>query len=254
MQNKKYEADFYADNLIMSFSQKQINKYFSIKKTLDSGKKIELPSIEPHSSLSPFNKAPIRENIEEIICHATKLFEFKSKSTSFFTDSKLTNTEKEQYREKYYEVINNINELKSQLFPILLEYKKSYDKHIKTILSIDAQYAEFLSYKAALYNEKEYEKQIKQIESVLKESKERFLSEAALTYHIYASVTIIYDDSINGFFKNSLSASGAPSFDAFNSNAFFEVTEAFCARVRLQLSSIMNPPSTEELLDKYFEI
>ena len=254
MQNNKYTSDFYEDNLIMSFSQKQINKYFSIKKKLDLGEKIELPNIEPQSPISPFDKAPLKENIEKIICEAIKLLDLKDVATSFFKSSKLTNTEKELYRAKYYEVINNINELKSQLFPILLEYKKSYDKHIKTILSIDAQYAEFLSYKAALHNEEKYEKQIKQIESVLKESKEGSLSEAALTYHIYASVSIIYEDCINGFFKNSLSASGAPSFDAFNSNAFFEVTEAFCARVRLQLSSIMNPPSTEELLDKYFEI
>ncbi len=213
------------DEIILTFSKDQLNKYNEIRDAesvvLDFD--TELPELNEISSYS------FDEFISLVEVEIKKLLAFKKYDSVFSVF--LTQEEIKAFIPVYYEVIRGISRYSKIVGADTWVLTMDISKAHRISAEMCEKYAAFLPYKAALYDREEYSSQIAEIDAKFKENIEYLdiyqnelvdrLKKADAFYSI-----------IQEFYKKAAEASDQPKFKKFDAYDFFWATEAFLEQIK----------------------
>ena len=213
------------DELILMFSKEQLKKYNEIKNSesvaLDFD--TELPELDEISQYS------FDEFISAVETEVKKLLAFK-KFDSMFSVS-ISQAEIKALVPVYYDTIlgieRHVKELSSNTRALAMNISQVDKMHA----SLCAKYADFLPYKAALYNRDDYERAIAELDDSFNQSIQLVQSYLDTSYERLKKVETIHG-IIQDFYQKASEASDSPKFKNFNARAFFYAIEAFIEQLK----------------------
>lgn len=213
------------DSLILTFNKEQLSIYYELLEKKD----LELNFDTALSPTQDYSLDVLDIEVLSILNEMTELIKFKKQKTMF--SSSLTQEKLQEFIPIYYKVINNIwyhqrnvrNEIVI-LSCLICDVEKS-------IADINQRYANFLPYKAALYNRPGYVSRIKYTDKQFKANIEKAngCKKALLSYF---DDLIKLCDIISDFFKKSSKASDEPKFKSFNTYDFFLSVDSFIEQLK----------------------
>ena len=212
------------DDLILTFNNEQIKVYESLLSKND----IELSF---DFSLNNFTEITIPSFEYEISCiinEAHRLLKLK-KTNSVFT-SDLSQDEIKKLIPIYYDVIKNIEYHKNNMGNCTWNLSCELDKSNSIHSSIIKRYSDFLPYKAALYDRKEYSSKISQIDEEFKKSIEKsnnYKKKILSSFNMVLNLCKI----INEFYAKNSIATDEPKFIKFKTQNLFNSVEAFIEQI-----------------------
>ena len=212
------------DELLLTFNNEQIKVYESLLSKNDVDLFFDL-------DLNNFTEISIPSFNNEISCiinEANRLLKHRKTNSIFISD--LSKDEIKKFIPVYYDVVQNIEYHKNNIGNCTFNLSLELDKANSIHSNILKRYSDFLPYKAALYNRKEYTSQISQIDKEFKKSIEKSKN---YQKKILSSLNMVLKlcKIINEFYSKSSVATDEPKFIKFKSHNLFNSVEAFIEQI-----------------------
>ena len=255
MSNSKFNSIEHREELLLSFSPAQMNKFNEICVAIEHGEPIEIVTNSSPISLSIPEETHVNECIDRFILELERLMQLKNTSSSVFAASDLSDEERETYRETYYSVIESINKILPQLRKDTLIFSDKFEEYRKALDSLEGEYRELLVYQAALIDKADYIERVNNLISLVCENRERMLTKYRAFYHKFRIAYKIENDHLETMFLQTLMYADCPSFKNFNYKKFFEVVSNCINRLQAIKDEIDKPITKEqfeELYPKFF--
>lgn len=213
------------DSLILTFTREQYKTYIELlkKENIELNFDTKLPVIDEYSICNFDIEA------SNIVKEAQKLLKFKKQNSTF--SSFLTQEEIQGFIPVYYRVIRNIEYYKKIIRADTWTLSLQINKATEICAEINQRYADFLPYKAALYNREEYALEIKKIDEQFKESIEKSENyKKELVSYFDRAINLC--DLVSNFFAKISKATDDPKFKKFDTYDLFWAVEAFIQQTR----------------------
>ncbi len=213
------------DSLILTFNHEQMKKY----QALLNQDNIELNFDTSMPKVDKFHIICFDEIISNMENEAKILFKLKKGTSPFITS--FTQEEIKELTPVYYNAILQINRqagiIRGESFKLSLKIGE-FDR---ALADINKKYADFLPYKAALYNREEYSTKICELDTQFQNSIDalnNLKKELLALFEKSEKISNIADE----FIQKSSKATDEPKFKNFNYNDFFWTVEAFLERIK----------------------
>ena len=213
------------DSLILSFNKKQMLLY----KELLTKENIELNFDTDMPKVDKFYIICFDEIISSMENEAKILFKLK-KVTSPFVSS-FNQEEIKELTPVYYNALLKIKRQADIIRGEAFKLSSKIGEIDRALADINKRYANFLPYKAALYNREAYSTKIYEIDSQFQKNIDalnNLKKELLSLFEKSEKISNIVDD----FIQRSSKATDEPNFKNFNYNDFFWTVEAFLERIK----------------------
>ena len=213
------------DSLILTFNKEQMNLYKELLKNdnIELNFDTSLPNIEDYQS------EVLNEALTRIEKETKKLLELNKNSSSF--SAFMTQDEIKEMIPVYYKAIREIRGHKINIGAESWKLSIKIGEINKILADINKRYADFLPYKAALYNRDEYALEIETIDRQFKESIVLANEYKKEILELMGRIELICNVT-SQFFQKLSKASDEPKFKNFNANDFFWATEAYLEQLK----------------------
>ncbi len=213
------------DQLILTFNKSQMKLYNELLQK-------ESIALSFDTELREMDEAP-RENIEEALRNieneAARLLSLKGQGSVF--SAFLTQEEIKSLIPIYYEVIRNIEKNRRIISEDTWRLSLIISEAGEACADVYKRYADFLPYKAALYNREDYALQIDNTDRQFKESIEKAERYKRSILECFERASKI-SDLVSDFFKKCSKATGEPKFKKFDAYDFFWAVESFTEQIK----------------------
>ena len=213
------------DSLILTFNKKQLELYNELldKENIELNFDTSLPEIDR------FYIIGFDDILSDMESEAKILLKFNKRTTAFAPS--LPQDEIKRLTPIYY---NAILQIKRHTDIISGEaWKLSFElgEIDKALVYMNKKYADFLPYKAALYNKEKYYAQINQIDKQFKENIDVLDSLKAELLNLLEKSEKI-TNIVSDFIQITSEASNEPKFKNFDDHKFFLSVEAFIEQIK----------------------
>ena len=209
--------------LILTFNKEQMSLYYELleKDNVNLNFNTDI-SIEEVS----YNFDDAIYNLEKEIL---TLKQYQKNSISFA--QAFTQEEIKKFIPAYYGTIRNISKQHIKISSESLTLTKKLNDAHKILANINKRYADFLPYKAALYNREGYATEIEKFDKEFIESIDKVKKHYNILLENAEKLAKICD-IVNDFFEKSSKATDEPKFKNFNPNDFFWSVDAFSEQLK----------------------
>ena len=213
------------DNIILSFTKEQLDIYQRLKNSSDivldfDASAPELPAREEYN---------LDEFVVSVEAEFKKLLSFKKYDSTFSVS--LTQDEIKALIPVYYSAIlgieRHVKALSSNTRVLAMNISQADRVHT----SLCSRYADFLPYKAALYDRDNYKRVIAELDDSFRQSI-RLAEDYLVASHSRLKKVEAIHAIIQEFYKGATEASDAPKFKKFDARAFFYTIEAFIEQLK----------------------
>ena len=213
------------DSLILTFNKEQLKTY----NELLNKENIELTfdtNIQKNDKFYIISFDEVLSNIEREAKTLLNLNKHNSAFAAFFTQEEI-----KELTPIYYNAIREIRRNSNIIGGEAWKLSFKLAEIDKALANMQKRYADFLPYKAALYNRDRYSLEIDEIDAQFKkniESLENFKNELLAIFEKAEKISNIVDD----FIQKSSKATDEPKFKKFDAYDFFWSVEAFIEQIR----------------------
>ena len=213
------------DSLLFTFNKEQIKLYNELLKNdnIELNFDTSLPNIEGYQS------EVLNEALARIEKETKKLLEFNKNSSSF--SAFLTQDEIKDLIPVYYKAIREIRGHRIKIGAESWKLSMKIGEINKILADINKRYADFLPYKAALYNRDEYALEIETIDRQFKESIVLANEYKKEILELMGRIELICNVT-SEFIQKTSKASDEPKFKKFDAYDFFWATEAYLEQLK----------------------
>ena len=213
------------DSLILTFNEDQIKKY----QALLNQDNIELNFDTGMPKVDKFYIICFDEMISSMENEAKMLFRLKKVASPFV--SSFNQEEIKALTPVYYNALLKIKRQADIIRGEAFKLSSKIGEIDRALADINKRYANFLPYKAALYNREAYSTKIYEIDSQFQKNIDalnNLKKELLSIFEKSEKISNIVDD----FIQRSSKATDEPKFKNFNYNDFFWTVEAFIERIK----------------------
>lgn len=213
------------DSLILSFNKEQIELYNELlkKENIELNFDTSLPNIEDYETVI------LDEALARIKKEVLNLLNLNKNSSAF--GAFLNQEEIKKLIPIYYNAIRAIRGHKINISAESWKLSFKIGEINKILADINKRYADFLPYKAALYNKDGYALEIETIDGQFKESIELANEYKKEFLELIKRIELICDVT-SDFIQKTSKASDEPKFKKFDAYDFFWATEAYLEQLK----------------------
>ena len=213
------------DSLILTFNKQQLDLY----KELSKKENIELDVDTSMPKIDEFNMPSLDSPLSAMENEAKALLKHNVRASSF--SAPFSQEEIKALTPVYYNALLQIKRQLSLITSDTYKLSSKIGEINRALANINKRYADFLPYKAALYNKEGYYTEINLIDTRFKENikvLDALKAELLAVLERCEKITNIVSD----FMQASSKASDEPKFKSFDSRKFFLSVEAFIEQIK----------------------